>query len=254
MLQKEPKKPVVQIAVGIRHSHDMLHESGLFAEKSPRTLPSCQDYEQGLYTANNPCVKFYKAERGYILCDLTPERWISHYKVVDEILKPGGKTTVRVSFRVNAGDAQFTPLELSSVQDTRFANEFRTGMTDSNDWQTHIQKHLDGQTSEKEATALSEQIVRDEGVRSAYLKAARIHGALGDETLALDLETIPFPTPELKRDRALHSLAWPKQLSAAIITGAFVLLTGVGLVLAVNQAPFPPPAFWIRKRPSPSSL
>lgn len=58
-----------------------------------------------LYLANNPCVKFYNAERGYILCDLTPERWISHYKVVDEILKPGGKTTVRASFLVNAGDA-----------------------------------------------------------------------------------------------------------------------------------------------------
>ncbi|MEM7143490.1 MAG: alkaline phosphatase D family protein [Verrucomicrobiota bacterium] len=58
-----------------------------------------------LYLANNPGVKFYNGERGYILCDLTPERWISHYKVVDDVLKPGGKTTVRASYRVNAGDA-----------------------------------------------------------------------------------------------------------------------------------------------------
>ncbi len=58
-----------------------------------------------LYLANNPGTKFYNAERGYILCELTPESWISHYKVVDDVLKPGGQTTVRASFRVNAGDA-----------------------------------------------------------------------------------------------------------------------------------------------------
>ena len=58
-----------------------------------------------LYLANNPGTKFYNAERGYILCELTPESWISHYKVVDDILKPGGTTTIRSSFRVNAGDA-----------------------------------------------------------------------------------------------------------------------------------------------------
>ena len=58
-----------------------------------------------LYLANNPCVKSCNAELGYILCDLTPERWIGHYKVVDDVLKPGGKTTVRASFRVNSGDA-----------------------------------------------------------------------------------------------------------------------------------------------------
>ncbi|MDF1658753.1 MAG: alkaline phosphatase D family protein [Verrucomicrobiales bacterium] len=58
-----------------------------------------------LYLSNNPGTKFYNAERGYILCDLTPERWISQYKVVDDVLKPGGKTTVRASFLVNTGDA-----------------------------------------------------------------------------------------------------------------------------------------------------
>ncbi|MEM9281933.1 MAG: alkaline phosphatase D family protein [Verrucomicrobiota bacterium] len=58
-----------------------------------------------LYLANNPGTKFYNAERGYILCEVTPDRWISHYKVVDDVLKPGGTTTVRESFQVNAGDA-----------------------------------------------------------------------------------------------------------------------------------------------------
>ncbi len=108
-------------------------------------------------------------------------------------------------------------------------------MTDISDWQNLIQKHLDGQSSDEEAAALSEQIVNDAAVRSDYLKAARLHGALGDETVALDLETIPSPAPESKKDRALHSFAWPKQLAAAIITGAFVGLMGVGVVWAVNS-------------------
>ena len=80
-------------------------------------------------------------------------------------------------------------------------------MTDSTDWQHLIQQHLDGLTSEEEAAALSDQIVSNETIRADYLKAARLHGALGDETLALDLETIPFPASEPKRDHALHSLS-----------------------------------------------
>ncbi|MEM7600047.1 MAG: alkaline phosphatase D family protein [Verrucomicrobiota bacterium] len=59
-----------------------------------------------LYRANNPGTKFYNAERGYILCELTPDRWVSHFKVTDEVQKPGGKTTVRASFAVEKGDAR----------------------------------------------------------------------------------------------------------------------------------------------------
>lgn len=63
-----------------------------------------------LYLTNNPGVKFYNAERGYIICDVTPERWISHYRVVNDVLAPGGKTTTRTSFRVNAGYAKVHPV------------------------------------------------------------------------------------------------------------------------------------------------
>lgn len=63
-----------------------------------------------LYQKNNPGVKFYNAERGYLLCDVTPQHWTTHYKVTDDILKPGGTTTVRASFRVNAGDATVHPV------------------------------------------------------------------------------------------------------------------------------------------------
>ena len=108
-------------------------------------------------------------------------------------------------------------------------------MTDSTDWQALIQKHLDGLCSEEEAAALSDLVVNSDAVRSEYLKAARLHGALGDETLELDREVIPFPARNPKKDRTLHSFAWPKQLVAAIVAGAFVGLTGIGVVWAMKS-------------------
>ena len=109
-------------------------------------------------------------------------------------------------------------------------------MTDSTDWQDLIQKHLDGLTSEEEAAALSDLIVSNDAVRADYLKAARLHGALGDETLELDAqEPISFPQVELKKERRLQSITWPRQLAAAIVTGAFVGMTGLGVVWAMNS-------------------
>ena len=110
-----------------------------------------------------------------------------------------------------------------------------TDETNSPDWQDLIQKHLDGLTSEEEAAALSEQIVSDDSIRSDYLKAARLHGALGDETLELADELIPFPPSEPKKDGRIHSITWPRQFAAAIVAGAFVGLLGIGVVWAVNS-------------------
>ena len=56
------------------------------------------------YKSKNACVKFYNAQRGYILCEVTPKQWVSHYKTVDQVMKPGGKTSTKASFAVNAGN------------------------------------------------------------------------------------------------------------------------------------------------------
>lgn len=58
------------------------------------------------YKSNSPFVKFFNAERGYILCELTPEKWVSHYKVIDQVTKLGGKTSIRASYQVNSGSPQ----------------------------------------------------------------------------------------------------------------------------------------------------
>ena len=108
-------------------------------------------------------------------------------------------------------------------------------MTDSNDWQALIQKHLDGQTSGEEAAVLSDKIVSDATVRSEYLTAAQIHGALGDETLALDMETVPFPAPEPSQSLNLRPFAWSRQLAAALVAGALLGVLGVGVAWAVGS-------------------
>lgn len=54
--------------------------------------------------ANNQCIKFHNRQRGYILCDVNRERWKSDYIVVDQVLKPGGKCSVRTSLVVESGD------------------------------------------------------------------------------------------------------------------------------------------------------
>lgn len=53
--------------------------------------------------AENPCVRFHNAQRGYVRCTVTPREWRSDYLVVDQVTQPGGKVTERASFVVEAG-------------------------------------------------------------------------------------------------------------------------------------------------------
>ncbi len=103
-------------------------------------------------------------------------------------------------------------------------------MTEPPDWQSLIQKHLDGQTTEKEASKLSKEIETDAEVRLEYLKAARIHGALGEEIFTLAVKPAPAP---MVRPSPLNRL---KPLAAALVAGAFVGLLGVGVVWAMQSS------------------
>ena len=53
--------------------------------------------------AANPCVKFHNQERGYVRCEVTPDKWTSDYVVVEDVKAPGGKILTRASFTVEAG-------------------------------------------------------------------------------------------------------------------------------------------------------
>jgi len=107
-------------------------------------------------------------------------------------------------------------------------------MTDSLD--ELIQKHLDGRTSTEEAESLSARIVADEQVRRRYLQAAQVHGALADESLAVDMELEPAAAATAPEQRKVVWLfAWPRQIAAGLVAGLIVGLLGAGAVWAINS-------------------
>jgi alkaline phosphatase D len=52
----------------------------------------------------NAQLKFNNAQRGYLLCDVTPERWRADFQVLDTITERKGARTTRASYAVEAGD------------------------------------------------------------------------------------------------------------------------------------------------------
>lgn len=53
--------------------------------------------------SENPFVKFFNAERGYVRCQVTEREWRSDFQVVPSILKPGGPVVTRAKFVVEDG-------------------------------------------------------------------------------------------------------------------------------------------------------
>ena len=54
----------------------------------------------------NPFVKFYNGERGYVRCEVTPAMWRSDYQTVPYISRPGAPLQTRASFVVESGRPQ----------------------------------------------------------------------------------------------------------------------------------------------------
>lgn len=53
--------------------------------------------------AVNPELKFNNAQRGYLLCEVTPDLWKTHFRVVDQISAPGGNVSTRATFALEHG-------------------------------------------------------------------------------------------------------------------------------------------------------
>jgi len=60
--------------------------------------------------AENPFVKFVNAERGYVRCEVTPERWKTDYRTVPFVSRPGAPIATRATFVVEAGRHQLQRL------------------------------------------------------------------------------------------------------------------------------------------------
>ncbi|MGW1341800.1 alkaline phosphatase D family protein [Kribbella sp. NPDC002412] len=51
----------------------------------------------------NPHIKFGNFQRGYVSCSITPQRWISDYRVVDKVSVPNGAVSTRTRLLVEDG-------------------------------------------------------------------------------------------------------------------------------------------------------
>jgi alkaline phosphatase D len=54
-------------------------------------------------TSENACVQFYNAQRGYVLCTLTPDSWSSDFRIMKQITRPGAPIETRASYVIEAG-------------------------------------------------------------------------------------------------------------------------------------------------------
>lgn len=56
------------------------------------------------YLEDNPFLKFNNAQRGYVVCDVTAERWQTEFKVLDKVSDRSGSLSTRAKFAVESGD------------------------------------------------------------------------------------------------------------------------------------------------------
>jgi len=68
-----------------------------------------QRADQAAFLAANPQLKFRNSQRGYVVCDVTPERWQTEFKVLDKVSEKGGTLSTRAKFAVASGDARVMP-------------------------------------------------------------------------------------------------------------------------------------------------
>jgi alkaline phosphatase D len=54
--------------------------------------------------AQNPPLKFMNAQRGYLICDVTRERWVTEFKVLDQISNRDGVLSTRHKLAVASGE------------------------------------------------------------------------------------------------------------------------------------------------------
>jgi alkaline phosphatase D len=53
--------------------------------------------------SENPHIKFFNGQRGYVRCSLTPERWQTDFRVLASVSQPDAEISTRASFVVANG-------------------------------------------------------------------------------------------------------------------------------------------------------
>ena len=88
------------------------------------------------------------------------------------------------------------------------------------DWESTIQRHLDGTASSEEVAELSGQLESDANTRKLYLQMARIHATLAADELAGTEDNTPLPAPvvlSMERSTPRYTRALLAIAAAAIV-------------------------------------
>ena len=60
--------------------------------------------------AANPQLKFNNSQRGYAICDVTPQRWTTEFKVLDAITRRDGKLSTRATWALESGNPRLASI------------------------------------------------------------------------------------------------------------------------------------------------
>jgi len=77
---------------------------------------------QEAVVAENPHIKFFNGQRGYVRCTLTPEQWRADYRVLPFVKQQGAPVYTRASFAIEAGNPGLQQVETNAVQGTRVSS------------------------------------------------------------------------------------------------------------------------------------
>ena len=76
---------------------------------------------QEAVVAENPHIKFFNGQRGYVRCRLTPEEWRADYRVLPFVKQPGAPIYTRASFAIEAGNPGLQQVDANAVRGTRIS-------------------------------------------------------------------------------------------------------------------------------------
>ena len=69
--------------------------------------------------AENPHIKFFSGQCGYVRCRLTPDEWRTDFRVLPYVSQPGAPVYTRASFVTEAGNPGLQQVDANTVQGTR---------------------------------------------------------------------------------------------------------------------------------------
>lgn len=90
---------------GLLHGEDGRPVAAEFVATSISSGGNGEDQRPGsdFILANNEQLKFVNSQRGYLVCDVTPERWAAEFMVIDKVTEPGGTMALRKRYAVERG-------------------------------------------------------------------------------------------------------------------------------------------------------